>query len=221
MADDPTFQSETLLAYEAGYRQLVTQKIYVDLSVFHNVYNNLTSFGTGALSFESTPPPTHVLLTIPWANGIKGKTDGIEIAPEWKVSPWLELKASYSYLNIDLENKPGNTDTGTVLTDEGSSPRHEGTLQARFNLPKRLEFDPTYRYTSALRQQFPSGLPSDYVTARSNMDVRLSWRPARDFELSMVGQNLFEPHHPEFTGDPGGFVEIRRSFFAKVTWTRE
>jgi hypothetical protein len=57
--------------------------------------------------------------------------------------------------------------------------------------------------------------------ATSSIVTCSSCCPARDFELSMVGQNLFEPHHPEFTGDPAGFVEIRRSFFAKVTWTRE
>jgi iron complex outermembrane receptor protein len=221
VAGDPTFKSETLLAYEAGYRRLVTEKFYVDLAVFHNDYNNLTSFGSAALSIETTPPPAREVATIPWANGIKGRTDGVEIAPDWKVSRWLELKASYSYLNMFLENNPGSTDPITVQSDEGSSPRHEGTLQARFNLPKGFQFDPTYRYAAALPQQFPSGLPADFVKPRSNMDVRISWHPASDLELSVIGQNLFESHHPEFTGDPGGFVEIRRSYYAKLTWTRE
>jgi iron complex outermembrane recepter protein len=91
VAGDPTFKSETLLAYEAGYRQLVTQKFYVDFAVFHNDYNNLTSFGSAAFSVESTPPPTRLVITVPWANGIRGKTDGVEITLDWKVSPWLEL----------------------------------------------------------------------------------------------------------------------------------
>jgi len=53
------------------------------------------------------------------------------------------------------------------------------------------------------------------------VDVRFSWRFAGYLELSMVGQNLFQPHHAEFGGDPGGLVEIKRSAYAKITWQRE
>jgi iron complex outermembrane receptor protein len=113
-------------------------------------------------------------------------------------------------LNIDLRNKPGNTDTGTVTSDEGSSPRHELVIQPRFNLPKRFELDPTYRYVSAL--------PAQLVKGYSTMDARLGWHFAEQFELSVVGQNLFQPRHVEFAGDPGGLIGIKRSVYAKITW---
>jgi iron complex outermembrane receptor protein len=210
VAGNPQFMSETLLGYEAGYRTLVTSRFYVDLSLFHNNYNNLTSFGSAAFSFESSPPPLRLIITVPWANGIKGNTDGVEITPNWKVASWLDLKASYSYLNMDLRNKPGNTDTGTVTADQGSSPRHEFVIQPRFNLPKRFELDPVYRYVSAL--------PAQLVKGYSTMDARLGWHFAEQFELSVVGQNLFQPRHVEFAGDPGGLIGIKRSVYIKLTW---
>jgi hypothetical protein len=37
-------------------------------------------------------------------------------------------------------------------------------------------------------------------------------------DLSVVGQNLMQPHHAEFGGDPGGLVEIKRSVYAQITW---
>jgi len=44
------------------------------------------------------------------------------------------------------------------------------------------------------------------------------WRPARRLELSVVGQNLLHPSHPEF-GPPGPTREqIQRALFAKVAW---
>ena len=213
VAGDPRFVSETLLGYEAGYRTLVTSRLSVDLSLFRNKYNDLTSFGSPVFSFESSPPPLRLVITIPWANEVKGNTEGFEIAPNWKVASWFELKASYSYLNLDLASKSGNLGTGMASTDEGSSPRHELVIQPSFNLPKRFELDTTYRYVSAL--------PAQSVKSYSTMDVRVGWRFAGQFELSFVGRNLFQPQHAEFGGDPGGTLGIKRSAYAKIIWTSD
>ena len=213
VAGNPRFVSETLLGYEAGYRTLVTSRLYVDLSLFRNKYNDLTSFGSPTLSFESSPPPLRLVVTIPWANEVKGNTEGFEIAPNWKAASWLELKASYSYLNLDLASKSGNLGTGMANTDEGSSPRHELVIQPSFNLPKRFELDPTYRYVSAL--------PAQAVKSYSTMDVRVGWRFAEQMELSVVGNNLFQPQHAEFGGDPGGLLGIKRSVYARIIWTSD
>jgi outer membrane receptor for ferric coprogen and ferric-rhodotorulic acid len=115
---------------------------------------------------------------------------------------------------MDLRNKSGNTDSGTVQTDEGSSPRHEIVLQSLFKLRKGFDFDPTYRYVSAL--------PAQAAKSYSTMDVRLGWQFAEHFDLSVVGQNLFQAQHGEFaTGIPNqGNIGIRRSAFLKVVWKR-
>lgn len=213
VAGTPKFLSETLLGYEAGYRQLVTRRVYVDVALFHNQYDNLTSLGSSlTISVENSPSPIHLLATIPWGNGIKGTTNGGEIAPDWKATRWLELKGSYSYTSLDLKNKLGNTDIGTVLKDEGSSPRHQIVVLSQFNLPMGFELDPTYRYVSAL--------PALSVKAYTTMDVRLGWHMTRSLQLSLVGQNLFQPEHAEFSNDPGPLVGIKRSAYAQITWSR-
>jgi len=114
---------------------------------------------------------------------------------------------------MDLENKPGNTDTRTVLADQGSSPRHEFVIRPLFNLPRGFEFDPAYRYVSAL--------PALFVKSYSTMDVHLSWHFAGKMEFSVVGQNLFQPQHAEFGGDPGGLIGVKRNVYAKITWARD
>ena len=62
--------------------------------------------------------------------------------------------------------------------------------------------------------------PDQRVPAYSTGDARIARRIGRDLELSLVGQNLFQPHHAEYAGDPGGLVGIRRSAYVKLTWTR-
>jgi iron complex outermembrane recepter protein len=151
-----------------------------------------------------------LLLTLPWANGIMGSTNGGEISPDWKATRWLELKASYSYVSLDLKNRPGNADAGTLALDKGSSPRHEVVVQSLFNLPKRFEFDPTYRYVSAL--------PAQSVKSYSTMDLRFGWHFAGNLETSVVGQNLFQPNHMEFGISPGPMVGVGRSVYGQIIW---
>jgi iron complex outermembrane receptor protein len=210
IAGNPNFNSETLLGYEVGYRRLITPRLYLDVSLFHNKYNDLTSFGPFAFSVETNPSPAHLLLTLPWANGIMGSTNGGEISPDWKATRWLELKASYSYVSLDLKNRPGNADAGTLGLDKGSSPRHEVVVQSLFNLPKRFEFDPTYRYVSAL--------PAQAVKSYSTMDLRFGWHFAGNLETSVVGQNLFQPNHMEFGISPGPMVGVGRSVYGQIIW---
>jgi iron complex outermembrane receptor protein len=207
ICDNGQFRSETLLGYEAGYRKLVTRNFYVDIAAFHNKYNDLTSYGNPSISIVASPPPPYILVSLPFANGIMGSTTGGEISPDWKATRWMDLKATYSYVSLNLEDKPTHTNTSYVSTYEGSSPRNEATAQILFNLPKGFEFDPTYRYVGAL--------PSLSIKAYQTADARLGWHFAKKFELSITGQNLFQPRHAE--SDP---VLVERSAYAQITWRR-
>ncbi len=204
------FQSEELIAYETGYRRLVTPHCYVDVALFYNDYNDLYSFQVGAPFLETSPAPDHAVIPLLTSNGIKGTTKGIEVSPDWKPVNGWELRASYSYLDMELENKPGSNDPTSVPGYEGSSPRHQVMIQSFVNLPKKLEFDQTYRYVSAL--------PAQTVASYQTMDARFGWHITRELELSVGGQNLFQPHYAQYGGDPGGLVETKRSVYAKLVW---
>ena len=207
VAGNPKFQSEDLLGYEGGYRQLLAPRVYVDLDVFHNDYDHLQSFGL--------PTPIGDTVTIVYENAIAGSTNGVEIAPDWKPFDWWELSGSYSFVGIDFHaNAPGSdiSSTGSVRTYEGSSPAHQVKVQSRFDLGKSFEFDQNYAYVSAL--------PAQNVKAYQTMDVRLGWKIQKDWNLSVVGQNLFQPFHYEWgTGDPTeALIGIRRAAYVKLTW---
>jgi iron complex outermembrane recepter protein len=212
---NPEFLSEELIGYEAGYRALVGSRLYLEISAFHNEYDELQSFGAISTTVDLAPPPPHVTLHLPYANGIEGSTHGFEAAADAKPHPRWRLKASYSFLSLSLRVKPNGTDTlEGVASYEGSSPRHGVTVQSRLDLPGRVEFDQTYRYVS--------DLPYRGAPAYDSLDLRLAWRFAPGFELAVVGQNLLESWHVEFEHDhdPQVVIGIRRAAYAQVVWRR-
>jgi iron complex outermembrane receptor protein len=207
---DRKFTSEHLIGYEAGYRTLLRSKFYLDIAAFHNNYDHLLSIEPGTPFSETSPPPPHVVVPSFFRNGLFGNTSGFEIAPDWTPTSWWRLRGSYSYLHMDLNKEAASQDASTANSTQGSSPHHQITIRSSLNLPKKLEFDQTFRYVSAL--------PAQLVEAYATADVQFSWRATGSLELSVVGQNLFQPHHAEFGGDPGALVGIARSAYAKITW---
>jgi iron complex outermembrane recepter protein len=207
---DRAFSTEHLLGYEVGYRSLIKPKLNLDIAAFYNNYDNLLSIEPGTPFSETSPAPTHVVVPFFFGNGLLGNTAGFEIAPDWTPTSRWRLRGSYSYLYIDLSTRTGSQDATTVGSTEGSSPHHQVMIQSSLDLRKRLEFDQTVRYVS--------DLPAQQVRAYTTADVWFSWHATRSLELSVVGQNLLQPQHAEFGGDPGGLVGIKRSAYAKITW---
>jgi iron complex outermembrane receptor protein len=210
---NPQLKAEQLLSYEAGYRTQINHNVYVDFTAFYNTYDNLQGYDAPYAAEADTPPPTHIFFVLPYANVIKGSTVGTEIAPNWKISHWWQIRGSYSYLHMQLKNKQGFTDVGNLLSSYlGSSPSSLVSFQSLFNLPKHFELDATYRYSSAL--------PAQAVSSHSSADLRLGWHLGESLDFSVLGQNLLQPSHNEFGGDPGPLVGIKRSIYGKITWRR-
>lgn len=208
---NPNFRSELMNGYEIGFRRLVAKSLYVDLAGFFNQYNNLFSEDIiGAPFLENTPAPPHILLPADFGNGLEGSTIGGEIAPEWRPTSFWTLKGSYSYLHMVIKKNPDSLDVGDPASTTGSSPQHQVTTQSSLDLPKRVSFDLTFRYVSAL--------PAQAIHAYSTADARLGWSVGRHLELSVVGSNLFQPSHVENGSDPGPNVAIRRNVYGKIVW---
>lgn len=202
-----SFGAETLIGYEAGYRTLLTPTLSVDLAAFHNHHDDLATFGQATATFP-TQPIVHAVATLPYVNGAEGKSTGFELAPEWRIRPWWQLRGSYSYVQFDIEPKPGSLDAATVNRYEGSSPRHMTRLDSRLTFGE-AELDLTYRYVSEL--------PARQVEAYHTADIRAGWFVHRRLDVAVSGQNLLQPHHAEWN-NPATGVSIARSVSLTATW---
>jgi hypothetical protein len=122
---------------------------------------------------------------------------------------------NYSFLNSDFTASGPTSnisDSGSVLTYDGSSPKHMLTLQSIFDLPGGFQFDPTYRFISAL--------PAQKVPAYQTADVHIQRALGRNFDFEIVGQNLFQNVHYEWgTGDPNQpLVGMYRAGYVRLTF---
>lgn len=209
---NPDFAPEVLIGWSAGWRQLVTRKLYIDVAAFHNQYDNIESYGGPAplFSFPTDPYP-YVQIAIQYANGLRGVSDGLEIAPDWKPVSWFELKGSFSHVHVALHSKPGFEQDSYASTIEGGSPHREASVQAIFTLPHSLEVVPDYRFVSAL--------PAYNVPSYQTADARIGYHLQHGLELSATGRNLLQPVHQETAGNNSNVVGIKREVFGGLTWT--
>ncbi|HXS74761.1 MAG TPA: TonB-dependent receptor [Terracidiphilus sp.] len=204
---------ERLVAFEGGFRTLVHPRFYVSASGFYNAYRNLIAQGALKLSPTPTPPfsPGTIVYDLQFANGIHGSTVGGEISPDWRATSFWRVRPGLAYLNLDLKDEPGFTDTATLKTLRGSSPAYSAFVQSDIDLPHHFEFDQSFRYVDSL--------PAQSVRAYTTADARIGWNPTKRLSLSLTGQNLFQPHHAEFGIDPPPTVLIKRGAYAKLVWS--
>jgi iron complex outermembrane receptor protein len=205
------FKSEDVIGYEAGYRALFGDRLYLDLSGFWNQYNRLQSFSAPITSTSGA----NSYITIEYENQISGSTTGFEIAPQIALAPWWHFDPSYSFVsaNFSASGPTSNISaTGSVSTYEKSTPKHMVFAQSKMDLPWRFQFDQIYR--------FVTGLPAQKVGAYQTMDLHLAKPLGCGFTVTAVGQGLFQPHHLEWgTGDPTQApVGINRAGYFQLAW---
>lgn len=208
------FRPEQMNGYELGYRRLLGTKFYIDLAGFYNRYHDLFDEEfAGPIFLEDSPEPPHYLLPARFGNGLMGYTKGVEVAPQWSPAKFWRLTGSYSFLHMNIGRAPGSGDVGSFPEINGSSPQHQVTLQSDFDLSKTVQLDLGYRYVS--------GLPYFNISGYSTGNARLAWRFTPRMEISMVGENLLQPYHFEYGGEPGSpLVGIKRSAYAMIRWGR-
>ncbi|HMK65294.1 MAG TPA: TonB-dependent receptor, partial [Thermodesulfobacteriota bacterium] len=206
---NPNFTSEELISYELGYRFQPFSGLTVDLAGFYNNYSNLRLSTSAQPILVMNGPTPYLMLPLSVANGDSAEAYGVELAVDWKPLEWWRLKAGYTLMQIEYHNKYS---AATFSTENFSFPMNQLSLRSQINLGKNIEFDAWLRYVDNLLQ---AGIPS-YLT----LDLKVAWRPLKNLELALVGQNLLEPRHAEF---PSEFFntrtqEVERSFYGKITW---
>ncbi|PYJ03659.1 MAG: TonB-dependent receptor, partial [Verrucomicrobia bacterium] len=158
-----------------------------------------------------TQPAAPGVIPIHPENKLYGETYGAEAAATFEVTRWWRLQPAYTYLQMQLHKRPGSTDTTSEL-DEGKSPHHQFSLRSAMDLPHDLSLEGTVRYVDSL--------PALGIGSYLELNVRLGWRPTKNLELAIVGQNLLDSRHPEFSPS---FIntqrtEVERGVYGKLSW---
>ncbi len=209
VSGNPDMLSERLTAYEIGLRFRPLDNLFLDLATFYNDYDRLQTFELAGSSFA---PPFHQVDD----NQMKGRSRGLELTANWDISQVWRLKAAYSLFELDLELEDGSTDAfSTELW--GRAPRHQLSLRSLLDLTLDLELDFNLYYVDEM--------PDTEIPSYLRLDLRLGWHPTPDLELNLIGRNLLDDSHPEFTefsgNSPGqGLVstQVERSLLVQAKW---
>jgi iron complex outermembrane receptor protein len=199
------FQSETVIAYELGYRAQLSSKASGSLSAFYNHYDSLRS-----LSFSPGGG-----LPLVFQDNLEGDTYGFELSADYQLLDWWRLHGGYDLLEEDLRAKPGKTDLFNTL-NETADPQQQVFARSSMDLPGRTELDASFRWVDTVHNN--NGGTPGIVPSYAELDVRLGWRATKHLDFSVVGQNLVHAWHAE-AGFPGASQEqIGRSVYAKVSY---
>ena len=208
------FASETVIAYELGYRAVFGSQWSGSLSTFVNDYHNLRSTTATATTADYPFP-----FPIYYQNGLEGTTDGFELSTSYQPLDSWHLHLGYDLLLEHLHVKPGQVDATGAL-GETADPRGQAFLRSSGDLPRGMTLDAALRRVDALHvDNGPTGGPVvGIVPAYWQLDTRFAWQATRNLTLSLVGQNLLRERQVEYGYPSPDRVQIARSVFARVTW---
>jgi iron complex outermembrane receptor protein len=186
----PDFESETVIAYEMGYRIRPVDSLQFSVAGYVNSYRDLRSL-------DQVGPDRYVL-----ENHFAGEVWGVEVSGAWQATDWWRLQAGYTHIHKTLWVDGGVNVNPSIR--EGNDPENMFSFRSKMDLRHNLHLDFVGRYVDSLE--------SPEIPAYFALDLRIGWQVS-NLELAIIAQNVLDDQHPEF-----GENEIPRSIFGKATW---
>jgi iron complex outermembrane receptor protein len=201
-------ESETVIAYELGYRVQPKENFSMDMALFYHDYDNVQTFEQSA----GTSPVSDSV----FGNKLSASSYGLEVSLDWRPLNWWRIQANYSFIEIsssfdDTSKDLSNTDEVT----KGSSPANQFSLRSLMDLSHRISFDCWFYAVDSLDKT--SFFYEDSVPGYTSFNMRLAWYPIEKIELSLIGQNLLDSRHLEFIGENLFLsTEVERAVYAQI-----
>lgn len=190
---DPDAEAENLLALEAGFRADIASQWSVDVAGYYNFYDSLaepTVIAAQPNFIPNVPFPVSVTTTAQFQFRGEAETWGIEATLNGQFAPWWKVQLSYSYFEGRNGTDPltGTRFNGFLPLD--GSPENQLTLVNTFRLGSSVTLNTQVRIVDEL---LDGDVPSYF-----DGDLRLRYEAPNGLEISLVGENLFEPRRLEF-----------------------
>ncbi len=195
--------AERLTAYELGYRIQPTEQLALDLATFYNDYSDLIVFEPGT-PFVSGGGDLIIPLTA--GNLTQGHAYGAELAAEWALRSDTRVKASYSFIELVVDDT-----SNTPATQGDAVPENQIRLRVEHDLNDHTDIDLGLMYVDSMKL---GNIDSYFRT-----DCRAEWRPSSHMSLTLGVQNLF--HDGQVEDGPAQFgpsTESRTAAYLKASW---
>ncbi|MBN1764550.1 MAG: TonB-dependent receptor [Sedimentisphaerales bacterium] len=187
-------KSDTVIAYEMGYRVRPSSTLFFDVTAFFNDYDHLRAV--------AVDPDNPLIQRLNYDQ--TGQTYGLEWAANWNVCENLLIQANYTWLDVELH--------GDKETLERATPQNMAGIHSFYDITKDLELNTLAYYND----QASAALAGSYI----RMDVGLNWHVSEQMEIGVWGQNLLDNTHPEYKEDvlSSDYTEVPRSYYVQMTY---
>lgn len=201
-----SYDSESLLAYEFGYRFSPTPSYSFDSTVFYNDYDNLRGVSPNQPDLSSLPAA--IIQDSLFVNDQDGHSYGLEFSSQWLATNTLKLKVNYSFIQSKFSD---------AQTQNTTAPKHIGSLHADWAVSNNVDLNAIWRYVDAV--EVIDGTTSGILTIDSfqGVDLGANWHIRPDVTLSAYGKNLFDGSRTEYQAESFSIPYlVEPSYYVKV-----
>lgn len=208
-----SFDSESLVAYETGYRWQARRNVSFDIAAYYNDYDEIYSAVRGKSLLD---PDLH------FENSREGTGYGVEFVANWQASSRLVLSFTYTWQELDLQYK----DLSIVTGFDGSSPtinspKHLAAVRTSYDLSENWQSNLWLRYVDSFIGRNSVDPTSEIpVSEQFYCDANLVYKLQKNIEIMLAGQNLLNSSQLQYVAELlAPPTEIERVVYAKVTWS--
>jgi len=210
----PLTTSENVTSYEIGYRIQPRTDLSIDLTGYVNEYDHLASLALGNPTVAFDPAMGAYVFEPEISQNLNsGETHGLEAAATWEATKHIKISGGYTlfYSNFHIVG-------ASLVTASGTAPKQQFNLRSFVDLPHNLQWDTMFYYVDSLPGASDGFGDTMAIPSYGRLDMRLGWVPLKGLDVSLIGQNLLQSQHQEFSP----FIyqtpeEIGRSVLAKAT----
>ncbi|HUF47427.1 MAG TPA: TonB-dependent receptor, partial [Vicinamibacterales bacterium] len=184
---NPTYDDERLVQTEAGYRVQIGRQAAIDATVFHGRYEGLPTYEPLEPAVELAPHP-HLLVGTSLDSLLRARASGLEVSGRWQPRSRLEFSGWYAFLRMTARVDAASLDLLSAAAAE-NVPAHQWRVQSAYRIRPDVQVSASAARTGRLAA----------VPAHTRVDARAEIRLERRLTATIVGQNLLDPRHAEFT----------------------
>jgi iron complex outermembrane receptor protein len=191
IAGGPNFRSEIATTVDVGLRAQASKSWSYSIVAFHTLYNDLRSVDV---------VPDH---TVQFLNRDKGLVDGLEAWTNYQLNKSWSFDAGAQMLRERFSG------TDIVSIPPGDDPHAQTRIGVKWNIDDRQHLDVAVRHVGKLS--------TPPVPAYTATDVSYGWQISKTWEVSLIGRNVFDPRHEEFSSGTSVPILIERTVDLALT----
>lgn len=170
--------SEWLKVSQIGLRSQWTPSLSTDAVAFSHRYDRLSVYGTPTGSYNLVGG--YMDVSVPVVNNGELTINGAELSFDWRLLPKWRLQLAQTWQQA--------TNLVNVIFEAATLPRTITSLRSSWTPTPHIDIDLWLRHMGAR----PGNVSAAYLERHAfvSVDTRIAWRPQKNVEFALIGQNL-------------------------------